>query len=82
METGVERDRPHGADDAAALLLNGIPAFRLSHGEAEAAALGSMMLSAEAIADAVEILRADDFNRRPTAPLRGAPRAGRLAAAC
>src|SRR5262245_272292 len=51
------------ADDVVHLPRNGNPRVPPHNAEAEAAALGSMMLSAEAIPDVFEILRADDFYR-------------------
>ncbi len=51
------------ADDVLRLPRNGDHRVPPHNVEAEAAALGSMMLSAEAIADVVELLQAEDFYR-------------------
>ena len=51
------------ADDVVRLPRNGDHRVPPHNVEAEAAALGSMMLSAEAIADVVELLQAEDFYR-------------------
>jgi replicative DNA helicase len=51
------------ADDVVRLPRNGDHRVPPQNVEAEAAALGSMMLSAEAIADVVELLHAEDFYR-------------------
>ena len=51
------------ADDIVRLPRNGDHRVPPHNVEAEAAALGSMMLSAEAIADVVELLQAEDFYR-------------------
>ena len=57
-----ERYRPHGRRRRPPSSQRGyrVPPHNV---EAEAAALGSMMLSAEAIADVVELLQAEDFYR-------------------
>jgi replicative DNA helicase len=59
------------ADDVRRLRTERVPPQNL---EAEESVLGSMMLSAEAIADVVEIVRPDDFYRSANAKIFGALR--------